>query len=63
MNKGIWQVILVVAISMGFLIGYSLPPMLEVGMIGSDKEQPAGLKSEINEEMEQYYQDLLNDQD
>ncbi len=63
MKNDFWVVILVVAISMGFLIGYSLPPMLEVGMIGGNKEQPAGLKSEVNKEMEQYYQDLLKDQD
>ncbi len=63
MKNGVWIVILMVGIFMGFLMGYSLPPMLEVGMIGSEKNQPIGLKSEVNEEMEQYYRDLLEDQD
>ncbi|MBE9548046.1 MAG: hypothetical protein IMF09_01470 [Proteobacteria bacterium] len=63
MKNGLWLVILMVAIFMGFLMGYSLPPMIEVGMIGGKNEQPVGLKSEVSKEMEQYYQDLLNDQD
>jgi hypothetical protein len=63
MKNGLWLVILMVAIFMGFLMGYSLPPMIEVGMIGGKNEQPVGLKSEVSKEMEQYYQDLLKDQD
>ena len=63
MKNGLWVVILVVAIFMGFLMGYSLPPMFEVGLIGNNKDQPVGLKSEVNEEMEQYYQDLLKAQE
>jgi hypothetical protein len=63
MKNGLWVVILVVAIFMGFLMGYSLPPMFEVGLIGANKDQPVGLKSDVNEEMEQYYQDLLKAQE
>lgn len=63
MKNGLWVVILVVAIFMGFLMGYSLPPMFEVGMIGSKNEQEVGLKSEVSKDMEQYYQELSKDQD
>ena len=63
MKNGLWVVILVVAIFMGFLMGYSLPPMFEVGLIGASKDQPVGLKSDVNEEMEQYYQNLLEAQE
>ena len=63
MKNGLWVVIVVVAIFMGFLMGYSLPPMYEVGLIGNKNDQAVGLKSEVNKEMEQYYQDLLKDQD
>ena len=63
MKNGLWVVILVVAIFMGFLMGYSLPPMFEVGMIGSKNEQAVGLKSEVSKDMEQYYQELSKDQD
>lgn len=63
MKNGLWLVILVVAIFMGFLMGYSLPPMFEVGMIGGKKDEAVGLKSEVDKEMEQYYQELLKSQD
>jgi hypothetical protein len=59
MKNELWGVILVVAIFMGFMMGYSLPPMLEVGMIGAGQEQETGLKSGVDEEMDQYYRDLL----
>ena len=63
MKNSLWVVIVVVAIFMGFLMGYSLPPMYEVGLIGNNNNQAVGLKSEVSKEMEQYYQDLLKDQD
>ena len=58
MKDGLWVVILVVAIFMGFLMGYSLPPMYEVGMIGGKAEQGMGVKSGVDEDMQQYYQEL-----
>ena len=58
MKNELWGVILVVAIFMGFLMGYSLPPMYEVGMIGGKPEQQKGVKSAVDKDMEQYYQDL-----
>ncbi|MDH5392571.1 MAG: hypothetical protein OEY11_05230 [Gammaproteobacteria bacterium] len=63
MKRELWIVILVVAIFMGFLMGYSLPPMYEVGMIGNKSEQPAGLKSGVSKEMEEYYKNLSKDEE
>lgn len=63
MKRDLWVVILVVAIFMGFLMGYSLPPMYEVGLIGNKNQQAVGLKSEVNKEMEEYYKNLSEDQD
>jgi len=63
MKSDLWGVILIVAILMGFLMGYSLPPMYEVGLIGNKNQQAVGLKSEINQEMQKYYQELSKDQD
>lgn len=60
MRKGLWPVIVVVTSFMGFLIGYSVPPMLEVGLIGGEPHQELGVQSEIDTEMEQYYKDLAN---
>ena len=59
MQDGLWVVILVVGIFMGILMGYSLPPMYETGLIGGDGEQAVGIKSDVNSEMDQYYKDLL----
>lgn len=63
MKRDLWLVIMVVAVFMGFLMGYSLPPMYEVGLIGNKNQQAVGLKSEINQEMQKYYQELSKDQD
>lgn len=61
MKDELWGVILIVAIFMGFMMGYSLPPMLEVGMIGAGPEREIGLKSGVDEAMDQYYRDLLKE--
>ena len=58
MKNGLWFVILVVTMFMGFLMGYSLPPMVEVGMIGGDKNEEIGLKSDVDKDLEKYYQQL-----
>lgn len=45
---------------MGFIVGYSVPPLVEVGMIGGKAEE-VGLKAEMTEEMKDYYSDLLQE--
>jgi len=60
MKKDLWIVIIVVGGFMGFLMGYSLPPMIETGLIGSEKEQ-VGIQTDINQDMQQHYEDLLKE--
>ena len=55
--------ILVTGIFIGFLMGYSVPPMVEVGMIGGGDGGPTGIKSEIDEDMEEYYRSLSLEND
>lgn len=55
--------ILITGIFIGFLMGYSVPPMVEVGMIGGGDSAEAGLKSDIDEDMEEYYRSLSQEND
>jgi hypothetical protein len=61
MKSSLWVVILVVLSFMGFMMGYSLPPMYEVGLIGGSGKQDVGLKSGVSDEMDEYYKQLLKD--
>lgn len=63
MKKGLWVVILVVGVFMGFLIGYSVPPMVEVGMIGGEGHQQAGIKAEVTDDLKEHYESLLKEDD
>ena len=60
MKKELWVVIVVVGAFMGLMIGYSVPPMLEVGLIGGDKEN-VGIKTEVNEDLLKHYNSLADD--
>ena len=62
MKKGLWSVIIVVGAFMGFLIGYSVPPMIEVGMIGGEGHQQAGIKTEVTNDMQEHYDSLLKEE-
>jgi hypothetical protein len=61
MKNGLWVVVLAVAIVMGFLMGYSLPPMIEVGLIGAEPNQEVGIQSEVDEQMQEYYRKLAEE--
>jgi hypothetical protein len=61
MKSGLWIVIIVVGGFMGFLLGYSLPPMIEVGMIGGGEQQEIGIQTEVSEDMQEYYNNLLKE--
>jgi len=63
MKDSIWAIILVVAVFSGFSMGYSLSPMIEVGMIGGggNGDGEVGLKSKVDESMEEYYRSLAGD--
>lgn len=60
MKSSLWIVISVVAGFLGFMVGYSVPPLVEVGMIGGSGEK-IGLKSEVSQDMEDFYRDLLEE--
>ncbi len=61
MKESLWVVIVVTAAFVGFLMGYSLPPLVETGML-TGKGGQAGVASELDEEMQDYYRDLLKEQ-
>ncbi len=63
MKTTFWMMFLITAVFTSFLLGYSVPPLLEVGMIGAkgDKSSPA-IESKLNEEMEEYYRNLLEEE-
>ena len=60
MKSDLWVVILVTAAFIGFLMGYSLPPLVETGML-TGKGGQAGVVPELDKDMEKYYRDLLED--
>ena len=60
MKRELWLVIFVVTIFMGWMIGYSVPPMLEVGLIGGGQGDP-GIKTEVSQELQDYYKELEAD--
>jgi hypothetical protein len=63
MANPFWKVLLVVIGFSGFLMGYAVPPLLEVGMIGGDAESgEVGIKSDLDEDMEEYYRKLLEEE-
>jgi len=60
MKKDLMIVIIIVGGFMGFLLGYSLPPMIDTGLIGSAKEQ-VGVQSDVDQDMKKHYEDLLKE--
>ena len=63
MSSTYWTMILITGVFIGFLMGYSVPPMVEVGMIGGGDRAEVGLQSEMDQDMEEYYRSLLQDGD
>jgi len=57
MKNDLWIVIAVTAAFIGFLSGYSLPPLVETGML-TGKGGEAKITQELDKDMEQYYRDL-----
>lgn len=58
MRKTVWQIILMVTAFTGFLLGYAVPPLVEVGMIGGGPKAEIGIKSEVDQDLQDYYRDL-----
>lgn len=60
MRTNLWVSIVFVAAFLGFMIGYSVPPLLEVGMLGGGGEAPKA-QDDVSEEMQDYYKELSKD--
>ncbi len=56
MDKTFLVVIVIVTIFTGFLIGFSVPPFLQAGVLSERKEK--GVESKIDKSLEQHYKDL-----
>ncbi len=61
MKNDLWVVIVITVTFVGFLIGYSLPPLVETGLLTGDTDKQAEITRELGKDMEQYYKDLLKD--
>ncbi len=59
MKDTLWIVVVVTITFTSFLMGYSLPPLIEAGMIGN-KNAKIGLKPKVNQKIKDYYRDLQN---
>jgi len=60
MKNTLWVVVVVIAVFLGFLMGYSVPPFLEIGFaVGKGKKAPP---TKIDKTMEDYYKNLYKDE-
>ena len=59
MNKSLWIVFTVAAGFTGFLLGYSVPPMIEISTSDSGGESTIVNESPVeDEDLSDYYKDL-----
>jgi hypothetical protein len=60
MKNTLWTVVVIVALFLGFMMGYSVPPFLEIGFaVGKGKAAPA---TKIDKKMDDYYKNLYKDE-
>ncbi|MHB8843658.1 MAG: hypothetical protein ACYC7L_02830 [Nitrospirota bacterium] len=61
MKSTYWIVVVIVMGFTGFLIGYSLPPFVEAGIIGGGPNKvKAG--AQLDTKTQEYYKDLLKEE-
>jgi len=60
MNNDLWVVIVVTVTFIGFMMGYSLPPLIETGMLTGKGGQAEAVQT-LDKDTKQYYRDLLKD--
>ncbi|HEX20666.1 MAG TPA: hypothetical protein ENG78_07605 [Acidiferrobacteraceae bacterium] len=60
MKSDLWVVIVVTAAFIGFLMGYSLPPLVETGML-TGKGKQAKKQPALEKDTKQYYRGLYED--
>ncbi len=56
MDRTLFTIFLLVAIFVGFELGYSLPPFIQAGVFSARKER--GVQSKIDEAMKHHFEDL-----
>ncbi len=56
MNRTTFAIFLLVAVFVGFELGYSLPPFLQAGVFSARKEK--GVESKIDEAMKKHFEEL-----
>ncbi len=61
MKSDLWVVIIITLGFIGFLMGYSLPPLVETGMLTGKGGQAQAVQN-LDKDMAQYYRDLLKDE-
>jgi hypothetical protein len=60
MKNTFWVVVVVTAVFLGFMLGYSFPPFLEIGFaVGKGKKAPP---TKIDKKLENYYKDLYKEE-
>ncbi len=63
MKTDFWIITIIVMAFVSYLMGYSVPPLVEVGMIGGGESEEVGLKSKVDKSMEAYYRGLAAEGD
>lgn len=61
MKNTFGMMFLITAVFVGFMMGYSVPPLLETGMIGGTGKAPAAAESEIDEKTQEHFRKLLEE--
>ncbi len=61
MKNDLWVVIVITLGFIGFLMGYSLPPLVETGMLTGKGGQAQEVQN-LDKDMAQYYRDLSKDE-
>jgi hypothetical protein len=60
MKKSLWVIIVVVAVFLGFMMGYSFPPFVETGFAGG-KGKAAQPVQKLDKDMQDYYKNLYKE--
>ncbi len=62
MKTNLWIIIIVVVGFLGFLMGYSTPPFMHAGILSGGEEQTEQ-GTAVDQDAEEYYKDLLTNEE
>ncbi len=62
MKSSLWIVIIITISFLGFLMGYSLPPFIEAGVIGGGPNKVKAGQELLDKETKDYYKNLLKEE-